>query len=187
MNPRDTVEAMLNGKRNSWYYTQSLYTDWNKKYSTHRVVPSTRHFSAITNNNFGTASALALIPTILCITIGVMLTVFVTWLAGLAFFIIAPMPLAAVLVRYFSGYPHKGSAPTRQDIDTAEDAFNKMPLDKQKEYAKYLEAVYAETVDAKQVVQLFNTCIDKDSIQKQLKDELQVQNDLRKLLGDSHA
>lgn len=178
---------MLNGPRQTWYYKQDVWTDFKKVYHTHKLVPSTKHFSAITNNNYGTAIFLSLIPTALAITAGILFTVFLGWLVGLVFFLASPAPLGAVAVRYINAYPHKGNDESRTNIDEAEKAFAKMHPDKQREYTKYLEAVYAETVDGKEVVQLFKSCADKTGIQRQLKDELQVQRDLHKLLGESNA
>src|SRR5690348_3357236 len=129
----NTGEVMLNGKRERWYYKQYVYPDFAQRYLTHKVVPCTWHCSSVTSSDSATASAIALIPTVILVVTGVLFTVFVSWLIGLIFFLTAPVPLVLVAIRYINAYPHKGNSEERKEIDATEDAFAKMHPNKQKE------------------------------------------------------
>jgi hypothetical protein len=173
---------MLNGQRMTWSTSTSFgsggYKTYGKHY--HRICPSYKPLSAITNNGFVGISWALLLPAALLITAGVFLTLYVTWLAGVLFFICAATPHLWLIKRYFDSTPFKWEKGSK--ICAAEDAFLLMPESKQREYKYFLDATFKGNLNAEEARKLFQQFSQVTSIKQKLDEEIKRQNELREIM-----
>jgi len=175
---------MLNGRRHLWD-TKEIYSagKTTKVGSTwHKVCPSYKHLSAVTNNGFRGISWFMLVPTLLLIGVGVASVLFVTWILALPFFIAAFVPYIWLINRYFTSTAWKWEKGS--EIGRAESAYNLMPVAKQKEYRHFIDYVFKGSLDATQAKKLFDSFSEVTSIQAKLDQELKLQKEKQKIIDE---
>lgn len=173
---------MLNGKRHLWTTKIERWTDKRVGLLYHRVCPSYKHFSAITNNGFVGISWFMTIPTALLVTSGILLTVFITWILGLVFFLAAPAPWLWVIKRYLDSTPCRWEEGNK--IAVAENAYLMMPKAKQKEYRPFIDAVFRGNLPPNDAKKLFEMCSSVDSIRDKLRAEFEQQKQLQAIMEE---
>jgi hypothetical protein len=175
---------MFNGRRILWdasiVYKNGKESYKGRKY--HRVCPSYKHFSAITNNGFVGIAWVLLIPTVTLVVIGILSIVYLTWVLGIICFLLSLFPEGWLIKRYYDSTPYKWE--TSSELFDIERAFHAMPMNKQHEYRHFLDKSFKGTVARKEVLNLFKQYSELDAIDKALKDEIAKKRELDNIMAE---
>jgi hypothetical protein len=169
---------MLNGQRKMWYFNEVLAPNghW------HWVVPSTRHFSAWSNNMTRTGFVfMGLLGTALLSVPAILVTVLWTWIAGVVLFALATLPTVGAIKRVTESVAFRIS--TAKELRAAENLFSELSPGRQKEYAEFLGLAYKSSSDIDKVVELFKLIGKDDPLKAKLDMELVVHKEMRQIDG----
>lgn len=173
---------MLNGQRQMWD-AKTVYSGGKKEYvgtKYHRVCPSYKPLSSITNNGFVGISWFFLAITGGLVTAGVFATMYIGWPLGVLLFIVALLPHAWLINRYFDSTPYKWENSGK--LHDAENAFYLMSPARQKEYRSLLDKTFKGHLKFDKAKQLFEQFSELLTIQADLDAEVKRQKELRDIM-----
>lgn len=173
---------MLNGRRQLWDTKADLVSGGRVGTTWHKICPSYKHLSAITNNGFTGIAWVLLVPTLFLLGLTVASGLFVTWILALPFFVASFIPYGWLINRYFTSTAWKWERGS--EIGRAENAYLLMPLEKQKEYRHFIDSVFKGVLDADKAMKLFSSFSEVTNIQAKLNQELQMQKEKQKIIDE---
>jgi hypothetical protein len=163
-----------------------MFNGYRKNHSgKHMVVPSTRHFSAITNQDDVTIGILLGVG--FAVFIASMILMDGLWFIGVPLFLLLVVTIVAVSVRFSNSY-NVGSSQGR-DFIRLEEAYHAMSKAHRKQYKNYLELAYKDKRVFSRAMELFTERGETDKSPEaavtQLDAELKLIEDAKQIYKES--